>query len=70
MNPIPWILLLLPKRFRRYGYGVLFITTLIFGLMGLSHTLNNGDPQQSLVIIIIIGIFLLSYLYGWKKESR
>ena len=70
MNPIPWILLLLPKRFRRYGYGVLFIATLIIGFKALSYSLSTGDSQQILITVIIIGLFLLGYWYGWKKESE
>lgn len=70
MNPIPWLLLLLPKKLRKYAYAVLFILTLFLGLKLLSPALDNGDSQQALLIVVIIGIFLFSYWYGWKEESK
>lgn len=70
MNPIPWLLLLLPKRFRKYAYVLLFILTLFLGLKLLSPALDNGDSQQALLIVVIIGIFLFSYWYGWKEENK
>ncbi|MBI2012136.1 hypothetical protein HYS91_05195 [Candidatus Daviesbacteria bacterium] len=70
MNPILWLLLLFPKRFRKYAYAVLFVITLILGLQLLSPVLERGDSQQVVVIVVIIGIFLLSYWYGWKEENK
>ena len=69
MNPIPWILLVLPKKYRRYGYLILFIFTGLFGLLLLIPALSQGNFTHGLVIIVIIGLFLLAYWYGIKNSK-
>jgi len=70
MNPIPWILLVLPKKYRRYGYLILFILTTLFGLLLLISSLSQGNFTGASVVLFIIGLFLLGYWYGWKDLDK
>lgn len=70
MNPIPWILLILPKKYRRYAYLVLFILTVPLGLLFIIPPLSEGSLSQTLTAILIIGVFLIGYWYGWKQEGK
>ena len=70
MNPIPWLLWFLPKKYRKYAYLILFILTIPLGVLLLFAPLSEGAFSQALVVIVIIGIFLIGYWYGWKQEEK
>ena len=70
MNPIPWILLALPKKYRKYGFLILFILTLPIGLALLISAISDGDIATAFWVILIVGLFLLGYWYSWKNVDK
>ncbi|OGD88435.1 hypothetical protein A2W45_02540 [Candidatus Curtissbacteria bacterium RIFCSPHIGHO2_12_41_11] len=70
MNPIPWFLLTLPKKYRKYAYAILAVITLYLGFLLVVNPIKQGNIGQVLIVVAIIGIFVISYWYGWKKASK